>query len=139
MDKYKFRMGLDQLVEKMRAEFEKSDRLTSLEVTPYKERAIYSLSVDLIGGGPIKISPAWAFVDDYFIAGPGPAFVRNSIDVYDSGHSIANDSERLLPLLPGGADMHFSLLIYQDVAQSLEVLAGRDDDSAVPLHNFHDQ
>ena len=58
VDQAGFRRGLDQLVADMRAEFEKSDRLTALEVAIYKEREIQSLVVDLTNGGLIQITPS---------------------------------------------------------------------------------
>jgi hypothetical protein len=108
-----FQKGLDQIVADLLRAFERQGAIAIVEDVMHKDRTIYTLVVD-----GLPFTPAWTFVDSYFIAGPGPQFVRNSIDVYESRHSIASDS-RLAALLPGNLDMNFSMLLYQDLARSI--------------------
>ena len=108
-----FQKGLDQIVSDLLRAFEREGRIAIVEDVMHKDRTIYTLVVD-----GVPFTPAWTFVDSYFIAGPGPQFVRNSIDVYESRHSIASDS-RLAALLPGNLDLNFSMLLYQDLARSI--------------------
>jgi len=108
-----FQKGLDQIVSDLLRAFEREGKIAIVEDVMHKDRTIYTLVID-----GVPFTPAWTFVDTYFIAGPGPQFVRNSIDVYESRHSIASDS-RLAALLPGNLDMNFSMLLYQDLARSI--------------------
>lgn len=109
-----FRVGFDKLIDAWQDELLRQGLASTLEFTEHRGRVIQTLIVDTKF---IKMRPSWAFIDDFLIAGPGPQYLRHSIDVYESGHSIANDSQRMLPLLPSREDMNFSFLAYQDVAQ----------------------
>ena len=107
---------LDQIVEALKAKLLASDRFCYREETDYKGIKLESLVVD-----GLVLIPTWAFVDDFLVVGPGPEFVRNTIDVYQSKLSIAREP-RLLALLPEQAETNFSLLVYQDVARSIPEL-----------------
>lgn len=103
---------LDDLLEQLESE---QDVAANIEESEYKGYRIRSIVVD---GQPFGFEPTYAFVDDYLVLGPGAQFVRDSIDVYDSGNSIAHSS-RLLDLLPASNQLDYSLLVYQDIARSI--------------------
>ncbi len=67
------------------------------------------------------IQPSWAYVDEFLVAGPGPRFVRHSIDVMRSGATI-DRHPRLRNLLPTAGTPHFSLMVYQDIARAIPEL-----------------
>jgi ferric-dicitrate binding protein FerR (iron transport regulator) len=85
--------------------------LVVVETTEYKGRTIYTIVAE-----GVLIELSWAFVDDFLVLGPGPRFVEHSIDVHESGRSIASDA-RLLGLLPSSTGATFSLLVYQNIAK----------------------
>jgi len=116
-DEAAFRAGIDKLMNAIQSELEAHEQVSVLQTTTHKNRTVYTLAIE-----GVPFDPSWAFVDDYFIAGPGPQFVRDSIDVHESQRSIANDS-RLISLMPDQVETNFSLLVYQDIARSVpEVL-----------------
>lgn len=137
-DEAAFRAGIDKLAAAVQKELNNHDRFSDLQTTIHKNRTIYTLAID-----GVPFDPSWTFVDDFFLAGPGPQFIRDSIDVYESRSSIANAS-RLISLLPNQAEANFSLLVYQDVARSIpEVLkkavaanAGSADGAVIPNLDF---
>ena len=100
----------DALIDQVVAAGQAAGQVVYVDATDYKGRMIYSFVVE---GAPVEL--AWATVGDFLVLGPGPRFVQHSIDVHDSGHSIADDS-RLLDLLPQERGATFSLLVYQNVA-----------------------
>ncbi|MEN6624964.1 MAG: FecR family protein [Candidatus Sumerlaeia bacterium] len=110
-----FSRELDLLVDDWIARNAERGRLAEREQTEYQGFTIQTLHVD-----GWYLEPSWAVVDDYVVAGPGVEFVKNSIDVWQSGGSIGKN-QRLLNLLPAGAS-NVSLLVYQDVAKAIPVL-----------------
>jgi len=104
------------LIEDLRQGWDRSRRPSYLKRETYKGYGLNSLVVD-----GIPFAPCYAFVNEYLILGPGPQFVRHSIDVYASRRSIAQDSH-LLSLLPGRGAGSFSLLVYQDIAKAVPEL-----------------
>ncbi len=112
-DQPAFFLYLESLVGEFIDESNERDDLAFLDKEVHEDFMIYSMHVD---GAPLK--PAWAFIDDYLIIGPGPQFVRHSIDIYESGHSIVSDS-KLSSLLPSYSGTRFSALIFQDVARAI--------------------
>jgi hypothetical protein len=108
-----FKDGLARLLRKIQESLDTSGSHMLVEETPYKNYTVYCMLID-----GIPIHPSWALVDDFLVAGPGAEFVRNSIDVHESGRSIANDS-RLVELLQANREMNYSLLVYQDIAKSI--------------------
>jgi hypothetical protein len=115
-DRPAFEAALGRMLEGLRGEWDAQARASLLQQTPYKDYMIQSLNVD-----GWFITPSWAFVGDYLVLGPGPQFVRHSIDVFKSGQSIAQD-RHLLSLIPGNARPNFSVLVYQDIAKALPEL-----------------
>jgi hypothetical protein len=117
-DRSAFQDGVNRIVEELRREWAtRANRQSVLETQVHNGIEIHTLIVNMDEGGLVQMQPSWAFVEDYFVVGPGPEFVRNALEVYQSGHTIATDAKRLLPLLPDGRTVNFSLLIYQDVAK----------------------
>ncbi|MBN1868912.1 FecR domain-containing protein [Candidatus Sumerlaeota bacterium] len=110
-----FQAGIDRIVVELQAELE--SRQGKLSVVEEKQYHGYTIETLIIDGVPL-FQPSWTYVNGFFVWGPGPEFVRNSIDVFESGHTIANSS-RFLSLVPTGSEMNVSLLVYQDVAQSV--------------------
>ena len=92
---------------------EATGSLVLVQPTTYNGRTIYSIAVE---GSPVELS--WTYVDDFLVMGPGPRFVQHSIDVHDSGRTIAGDS-RLLDLLPRRTGASFSMLTYQNIAAAI--------------------
>ena len=115
-DRKTFEAGLERLIGDMRQDWDKRSQASYMKHETYKDYVINTLSVD-----GVPFAPCYAFVDDYLIAGPGPQFVRNSIDVYTSRNSIARDA-RLMSLLPGKSEANFSILVYQDIAKAIPEL-----------------
>jgi ferric-dicitrate binding protein FerR (iron transport regulator) len=115
-DQEAFQRGLDLIVSDLLDRFRRQGKIGIVEDAMHKDRTVYSLVID-----GVPFTPAWTFIDGYFVAGPGPQFVSNSIDVFESRHSIASDS-RLAALLPGSLGMDFSMLLYQDLARSIPVV-----------------
>jgi hypothetical protein len=107
---------LDQIIETLMAELSAGGRNCRLKETEHKGLKLESLEVD----GMLMV-PTWSFVDDFLVVGPGPVFVSNTIDVYQSKLSVAHEP-RLLSLLPEQAQTNFSLLVYQDLARSIPEL-----------------
>jgi ferric-dicitrate binding protein FerR (iron transport regulator) len=112
-----FQVFFDELIAGMLADINASfDGVARLETTDHKGRTIVSFVVD---GAPVEVS--WAFVNDSLVLGPGPRFVADSIDVYESGRGIGA-SPRLLDLFPARTGSEFSLLVYQDIAKMLPAI-----------------
>ncbi len=117
-DRAAFQDGVNRIVEQLRKEWaSRENKQSVLETQIQNGIEIHTLIVNMDEGGLVQMQPSWAFVEDYFIVGPGPEFVRNALEVYQSGNTIATDAKRLLPLLPDGRTVNFSLLVYQDVAK----------------------
>lgn len=112
-DRPAFEKELGMALKTLLQDAEAKGKMAYTQSTDYKGRKVYSLFME---GLPIQ--PAWAYVDDYVVAGPGPQFVQDSIDVYASGQSIGH-SGRLTSLFPSGSGTNFSLLVYQDVAKAV--------------------
>jgi ferric-dicitrate binding protein FerR (iron transport regulator) len=132
-----FQAQFGKLVDRLVAQVNQSAPIpVTLITTQSGERTIDSIGA---AGSPIDLS--WTFVDDFLVLGPGPRFVENSIQVYDSGRSIAGDS-KLLGLMPTGAGSTFSMLTYQNLAAAMpdvlksaligggKAIAAASDDSA---------
>ncbi|OPZ17214.1 MAG: hypothetical protein BWZ10_01243 [candidate division BRC1 bacterium ADurb.BinA364] len=112
-DQAEFELGMNRHLNRIVQALDAEGKIAYLVDSEHKGRIIHTLTVD---GLPIR--PSYAVVEDYAVFGPGPQFVRNSIDVFDSGRSIGRDP-RLLQLLPSGAGAEFSFLAYQDIARAI--------------------
>lgn len=104
---------LTAFIDGMLAEIEQAGRLAFMEENEHKGYTIRTLVID-----GEAFEPSYAFVEDYLVLGPGEQFVRDSIDVYVSGRSIAHDP-RLTKLMPGHTQLNMSILVYQDIARSI--------------------
>ncbi len=113
VDQTAFETHLDRMIERLLAKEELRDGFNYREVVEHKGRLIHSLVIE-----GLPIVPSWAYVDDFVVAGPGEQFVRDSIDVYESGLSIGRDS-RLLSLMPDTGYGEVSMLVYQNIVRSV--------------------
>jgi len=119
-DRAAFQDGVNRIVEELRKEWaSRANKQSVLETQVQNGIEIHTLIVNMDENGLVQMQPSWAFVEDYFIVGPGPEFIRNALEVYQSGHTIATDAKRLQPLLPDGSTVNFSLLVYQDIAKTI--------------------
>jgi ferric-dicitrate binding protein FerR (iron transport regulator) len=78
----------------------------ALNSATYKDRLV----VDLVSpNAPVPIS--YAILGDYVVFGPGPAFIKSTIDLVDAGQSIDHESA-FLEALPAKSGSYTSTLTY---------------------------
>jgi hypothetical protein len=77
-----------------------------------------------LGAGTSALAAHYTFEDGYLVAGPSRALIERALDLRGSGTTFAG-SGKLAALLPQGARVDFSALMYQDLGSLAEPFAKR--------------
>ena len=84
-----------------------------IEVNDYRNFPIVTIS-----SKGLKFDLSYVILEDFLVTGPGEAFLRHAIDVFEEKNSIV-DQYSFKSLLPDTNQMNFSMIVYQDLSRCL--------------------